>query len=301
MLRIFFPSALIFSVLALILPNGFTWALPWIGTLLGIIMFGMGLTLTPENFRDVWKHKHLVLAGLAAQFTIMPLVALGLSEMLALAPAVTIGMVLVGSCPGGTASNVITYLARGNVALSVTLTMCSTLAAPLLTPLLIALLVGERIDVPIGSMMWAVSKIVLFPVIMGLIVRKVMGDRLKGVIRVFPYLSMFTIVFVIAIVIAKNQSTILALPWLIALAVVFHNAVGLAAGYGWGKILKANETDCRTLAIEVGMQNSGLAAALATKFFTPIAALPGAIFSLWHNLSGVALASWWSERGKVNK
>lgn len=256
-------------------------------------MFGMGLTLTPENFRDVWKHKHLVLAGLAAQFTVMPLVALGLSEMLALAPAVAIGIVLVGSCPGGTASNVITYLAGGNVALSVTITLCSTLLAPLATPLLIELLVGERIDVPIGSMMLVVSKIVLFPVILGLVVRKIMGDRLKTVIHVFPYLSMFTIVFVIAIVMAKNQETILDLPWLIALAVILHNLIGLAAGYGWGKILKANETDCRTLAIEVGMQNSGLAAALATKFFTPIAALPAALFSLWHNLSGVALASWW--------
>ncbi|MGE9296851.1 MAG: bile acid:sodium symporter family protein [Puniceicoccales bacterium] len=294
--RIFLPVAIIASALALWRPELVTWAKPHIAWLLGLIMFGMGITLTPDDFQRVWSNKRLVAIGALAQFTAMPLLAWLISILLQLPTEVMVGMILVGACPGGTASNVVTYLARGNVALSVSLTTVSTLLAPLLTPLWVEVLASAVIDVPAAKMFLSVAQIVLFPILLGLGVRRVLGQRIQSALTVFPWIAMATIVFIIAIVMGLNRTNILNFPLMIMLAVILHNALGLSIGYGAAVLAKADVAERRTLAIEVGMQNSGLAVALATQFFTGLTALPGALFSLWHNLSGVTLAAWWTRK-----
>ncbi|MEO0797218.1 MAG: bile acid:sodium symporter family protein [Verrucomicrobiota bacterium] len=301
LIRFFLPLAIVVSALALWQPGLFTWAKPGIPALLGIIMFGMGVTLTTQDFHQVWNHKRLVAIGAFAQFTLMPILAWAISKLLQLPVEAMIGMILVGACPGGTASNVVTYLARGNVALSVSLTTVSTLLAPLLTPLWVKLLAGAVIDVPTGKMFLSVAQIVLAPVIVGLVVRQLLGDRLKPMLKAFPAVAMAVIIFIIAIVIGLNRPNILAFPALIMIAIVLHNILGLASGYACGWLFRADIADRRTLAIEVGMQNSGLAVALASQFFGSLAALPGALFSLWHNVSGVSLATYWAERTPTSK
>ncbi len=258
-------------------------------------MFGMGLTLEWKDFLEVWRQKRIVGAGVAAQYCIMPLLALGLGALLGLEQEVLIGVVIVGACPGGTASNVITYLAKGNVALSVTITLVSTALAPLLTPLIIFHGVGESVDIPLIGMMKSVFWIVLFPIVDGLLLRRLFKTKLDPLLKIFPSISIATISVVIAIIMALNQERILDFPVLIATVVILHNSLGLLTGYGVGILLGSNEIDRRTLAIEIGMQNSGLGASLATSFFTPLAALPSALFSLWHNLSGIGLAQIWTK------
>lgn len=296
MLTLFFPLALVFAGVALWVPDAFVWARPHLALLLGVIMFGMGLTLTVDDLRRTARRLPLALLGVALQYTVMPLAAFVVGISLQLPDELLAGFVLLGACPGGTASNLIAYLARADIGLSVAMTMLSTLLAPLLTPLAVELLVGARIEVAVGPMMLALAKIVLLPVIGGIVVRLLFGMRLAPVLFVFPYLSMLTIVFVIAVVVALNQTTVLALPWVVMLGVIAHNALGLSTGYGLARLLTRDRAAARTIAIEVGMQNSGLAASLAASFFGATAALPGALFSLWHNLSGVALARHWRGR-----
>lgn len=235
--RLFPLWAVLLSAVALAFPAHFTAAQPAVVPLLALVMLGMGLTLTAGDFRGVLAMPRLVATGVALQFSVMPLAAVAVSGLLALPPEQRLGMVLVGAVSGGTASNVITYLARGNVALSVTMTAVSTLLAVVVTPAWTLVLAGKAMPVP-----------------------------LAGLVQT------------------------------LALAVVLHNGLGLAAGYGLSRLLGAGRREARTIAIEVGMQKSGLAVALALKFFTPVAALPGAIFGLWHNLSGAMLASWWASR-----
>jgi BASS family bile acid:Na+ symporter len=211
--------------------------------------------------------------------------------------ALMAGMVLVGASPGGTASNVICYLARGDVALSVILTSVSTLLAPLLTPALTWLYAGERVPVPAWDMVLSTAQVVLGPVALGLLARRLLGARGEVLQRVFPLVSVLAIVLIIAIIVALNQGRLGALGPAVLAAVVLHNGVGLAAGYGIARLAGLDAVRARTLGIEVGMQNSGLAVALAVKYFPAAAALPGAVFSIWHNLSGAALAAWWSRRG----
>lgn len=300
--RNFMLIALTLCVVALFFPNVFIWSKPHIRFLLGVIMFGMGITLRPENFKDVLRKKRLVVVGACAQFFCMPLLAFLICTALRTEKEVLLGFVLLGSCPGGTASNVITYLARGNVALSVTMTVTSTLLSPLLTPLLVALYAGAKVDVPVLPMLVSISTMVILPVLSGVAVRTWLirvSDRLLGI---FPPLSILCISWIIAIVIGLNRQRIFDLPWLIAGLVVAHNMLGLGAGYLVGRLFGADMRDSRTLAIEVGMQNSGLSVALATRFFAsmPLAALPGALFSLWHNLSGIGIAIWWQRHTSLD-
>jgi BASS family bile acid:Na+ symporter len=290
--------AVVFSALAWLFPAAFTGLKPAIPWLLGVVMFGMGMTLNAESFAQVLKRPGIIGLGVALQFLVMPLAAWGISEALGLSAALLAGMVLVGASPGGTASNVICYLARGDVALSITLTTVSTLLAILATPLLTLLYAGQKVDVPALAMLWSVAKIVLLPVALGVTVNTLFGPRLKPVKQVFPALSIAAIVLIIAIVVALNADRLGTLGAAVVIAVVLHNAVGLAAGYLVARALGQDARTARTLAIEVGMQNSGLAVALAAKFFSPAAALPGAIFSIWHNLSGALLASLWSRRDR---
>lgn len=205
----------------------------------------------------------------------------------------------MGACPGGTASNVVCYLAGGDVALSITMTVCSTLLAIVLTPLLTWLYVGQAVSVPVLKMLVSIFKIVLLPVGVGVLLNTVFTGYVRKIRHLFPMVSVLAIVFIIAIVVAINRRNIAVTGWSVALAVAIHNLAGLSAGYGAARLLGWEERICRTIAIEVGMQNSGLAVALAMKYFSAAAALPGALFSIWHNLSGSMLAACWARRSRL--
>ena len=290
--------ALVFALLALWQPEWFAGAKSWIVPLLGVVMFGMGMTLTWGDFAAVLRRPRRIGLGVGLQYLIMPLAAWGIALGLGLPAELTAGLVLVGASPGGTASNVVCFLARGDVALSITLTTASTLLAIVATPLLTWLYVGKQVPVPVLDMLVSIFKIVLLPVTLGVLVNSFFGRRLALVKHLFPLMSVVAIVVIIAIVVALNRSNIANTGWLVAAAVILHNGCGLAAGYGVGMLATRDEKIARTLAIEVGMQNSGLAVALAVKYFSAAAALPGALFSIWHNLSGSLLAALWSRRGR---
>ena len=287
-----------FSLLAWQYPELFRSYEPWIFPLLSVVMFGMGLTLHLSDFSYVLQMPRLIIAGIILQYTIMPFTAVVLSDLLGLDPVLTAGMILVGTCPGGTASNVICYLARGNVALSITLTAISTLLAVILTPALTAELVSKSIDVPVMDMLLSILYMVIVPVSAGVLLNHVTGKMLNPVRVFFPLLSVIAIVFIIAIIVSLNAQQVHQIGATVLFAVILHNSAGLFLGYFTSRLLGYSPTECRTLAIEVGMQNSGLADALAIKYFTATAALPGAIFSIWHNLSGSVLAGFWSSRNK---
>ena len=282
------------SIIALAFPVMFLWIKPFIPFLLGLIMFGMGTTIRLDDFRDVWKKRRIVFLAALVQFTVMPGLGVAISSLLSLPEEAMIGMVLVGSCPGGTASNAIVYLARGNVALAVTMTMFSTMLAPLLTPGIIFLLLSRSIDLSFASLFLSVFQIVAVPLAAGLMVRHFFSGFVTRYSDVLPGLSIVSITLIIACVMALNADKVMAFPVTVIAAVVLHNLFGLAAGYGVARLSSCSRVDCRTVAIEIGMQNSGLGVALANQFFQPLSALPGALFSLWHNLSGIVLAKYWA-------
>ncbi len=288
--------ALLFSGLAWLFPGWFAPLRPAIVPLLGVIMFGMGATLLPRDFLAVTRAPALLAFGAALQFGLMPALGWAVARTLGLPAELAAGLILVGSCPGGTASNVICYLARADVALSITLTAVSTLLAIVATPLLTDLWVGASVEVDVRGMIESIFRIVLVPVTLGVAVNAWLGARLEPLQRVFPLVSVAAIVLVIAIVVALSHERLAELSALLLLAIVLHNGAGLAAGYAVPRLLGFSEARCRTLAIEVGMQNSGLGVALAVKHFSALTALPGAIFSIWHNLSGSLLAAIWSRR-----
>ncbi len=269
-----------------------------INPLLGVIMFGMGLTLKPEDFRVVFSRPKDVLIGCLAQFTVMPALAFGLSRLFGLDEALTIGVVLVGCCPGGTASNVITYLAKGDLALSVGMTATSTLLAPLLTPLLVLLLVGETVDVNVVGMLLSILWVVILPIVLGLLVKRLLPKATEQATVYLPAVSTVAICLIVMIVIAANAHKLLAGGWIVILVVMLHNILGLAVGYLIGLLLKMTPAKRRAISVEVGMQNSGLASSLATLHFAafPMATVPGAIFSVWHNISGAVVARFFARR-----
>lgn len=260
---------------------------------LGLIMFGMGLTLTGPQLTAVLRRPRYLLLGIGLQFLIMPALAWGLAELLQLPPTLAAGLILVGACPGGTASNVMTYLARGDVALSVAMTAASTLVAPLLTPWITWWLAGTRVDVPAAAMLLDILRIVLLPVLAGVLLRRYPAAFAKRLAGWLPGLSMLLIALIVAIILALNRDQLAATGALVAGAVVLHNALGFALGYAGARLGGATPAQRRTIAIEVGMQNSGLATALAIKFLPPLAALPAALFSVWQNLAGLGLATAW--------
>ncbi len=294
--RLFPLWAILVSAAALAVPAPFAAAQPAVLPLLSLVMLGMGLTLAPADFRGVLAMPRLVAIGVALQYTVMPLGAALVSRLLALPPEQALGMVLVGAASGGTASNVITYLARGNVALSVTMTAVSTLLAVALTPAWTLALAGRATPVPVAGLVQTVALVAVGPVLAGMLLRHVAGAAAERFTAVFPAMSVAAVCLIIGIIVGLNAGRVAAVGPLLALAVVLHNGLGLAAGYGLARLAGAPVREARTLAIEVGMQNSGLAVALALKFFTPMAALPGAMFSLWHNVSGALLAGWWASR-----
>ncbi|MEM1221605.1 MAG: bile acid:sodium symporter family protein [Verrucomicrobiota bacterium] len=298
--RIFLPLALVVSVVALWQPGWFVPTKPAIPWLLGAIMFGMGLTLGPKDFLGVFQRWRLLGVGIFAQYTLMPLLALAICFLLGFSPELTAGFVLLGACPGGTASNVIAYLARGNVALSVSMTLASTLLAPFLTPWITWLLAGHKVGIDVAAMMRTILMIVALPLGLGILSRLLARRWVVAAVKGLPLFSMLVIAWVIGIVMALNQERILEFPGLIITAVILHNLLGLGTGYLVARIFTKNRSDCRTVAIEVGMQNSGLAVALASQYLPVVAALPAALFSLWHNISGSAFASFFGRPTEAN-
>ena len=269
-----------------------------INPLLGVIMFGMGLTLKAEDFRVVFSRPKDVIVGCLAQFTVMPLLAFALSRVFSLNEALTVGVVLVGCCPGGTASNVITYLAKGDLALSVGMTATSTLLAPVLTPLLVWLLVGETVDVNVAGMLLSILWVVILPIALGLLVKRLWPRTTERATAYLPALSSVAICLIVMIVIAANAGKLLSGGWIIVLVVMMHNVLGLAVGYLIGVLLKMTPAKRKAISVEVGMQNSGLASSLATLHFAayPMATIPGAVFSVWHNISGAIVARIYSRK-----
>lgn len=292
---------LLFAGLALLFPRGFTWIGPHISLLLGIIMFGMGMTLSAGDFKEVFSHPKKVIIGVLAQFLIMPFTAFGLAYALNLPPEIAVGVILVGACPGGTSSNVMTFLARGNTALSVTITSCSTLLAPILTPAITLMLASKWLPVSAGDMFVSVIKIVLLPIILGLIVKTLFKKQVEKSVKALPLVSVIGIVAIVAAVVSGSKEKILESGLLILAVVILHNALGYLLGFFAAKVLKMNYADQKAVSIEVGMQNSGLATALATAHFSPLAAVPGAIFSVWHNVSGSLLANYWGKKAEKEK
>ncbi|WP_296699986.1 bile acid:sodium symporter family protein [Thiocapsa sp. UBA6158] len=288
--------AVLGASVAYLFPEWLVGLKPAVLPLLGLVMFGMGVTLTLSQFAAVLRRPGLLGLGMALQFGVMPLAAWSIGMAMGFPPELLAGLILVGTAPGGTASNLVCYLAKGDVALSITLTTASTLAAVLLTPALTWLYLGESVPVPALEMLISIAQVVLAPLALGLLVNRWLGSRIGPVKAVFPLVSVAAIVLIIAIIVALNAGKLAHVGLAVVIAVALHNGIGLAAGYWLARLLGRDEATARTLAIEVGMQNSGLAVALAVKFFGPAAALPGAVFSIWHNLSGAALASWWSRR-----
>ena len=263
-----------------------------INYLLGVVMFGMGLTLNLQDFKIVFSRPRDVIIGCLAQFTIMPLLAWGLTRLFVLDEALALGVVLVGCCPGGTASNVITYLAKGDLALSVGMTGVSTLLAPFITPLLTWALAGKSINVDTVGMLLSILWVVILPILVGLIVKWLWPKFTEKTTDYLPAFSSVAIAFIVAIIISANANKLMAGGLVIVVVVMLHNICGLSLGYLIGTLLGLSEAKKRAISIEVGMQNSGLASSLATIHFAayPLATIPGAIFSVWHNISGALVA-----------
>lgn len=264
--------------------------------LLALVMFMMGLTLSKDDFFRIAKDPKPVLIGVVLQFLLMPMLALTLAGMLRLSNQLTIGMVLVGSCAGGTASNVVCYLAKGDVALSISMTMTSTLVGVIATPLLCTFYLSETVSVDTWSMLFSILQMVFVPVLFGFTLNYFFQHFVSRMEPLIPTLSVLLILLIIAIVVALNSSRLLDVGLLTLIAVVLHNLSGLAGGFYVSRLFGLNLKQSQTIAIEVGMQNSGLGVALATQFFSATAALPGALFSVWHNISGSLLASIWGRK-----
>jgi BASS family bile acid:Na+ symporter len=287
---------LLVAIVALLVPASFAWIDTWaINPMLGAIMFGMGLTLSPQDFRVVLTRPKDILVGCLTQFTVMPLLALALTWAFALPQELAIGVILVGCCPGGTASNVITYLAKGDLALSVGMTTASTLLAPLLTPLLVWLLAGTMVHVDTLGMLMSIVYVVIAPIALGLLCQHLMS-RISRLTAFLPVFSAIVIAMVVGIVVSHNADRLLTAGLLVVLVVVLHNLLGLAVGFTVGRLLRLPKPKRVALSIEVGMQNSGLASSLAVLHFAayPLAAIPGAVFSVWHNISGALAAKFYS-------
>lgn len=293
----FFPIwAILCAALAYFAPVVFASAKSFVAELLMFVMFTMGVTLSIDDFKRVFLRPKAVVVCTLLHYIVMPLTALILAKVFNMRPELLVGMVLVGSVASGTASNVMIYLARGDVALSVTISSVSTLVGVLVTPLLTLLLVGTTVHVDALSMLLSIVKIVVIPICLGLAVHHLFTQFIKRIERFLPLLSMLCILIIIGVVVAGSRDQIAQVGFMVFFAVILHNGIGLLGGYWGGRLLGFDESTCRTMSIEVGMQNSALAAALATNYFSSLSALPAAIFSVWHNISGSLLAGYWQNK-----
>lgn len=282
------------AALALFVPDSCLWIqTSWVNYLLMIVMFGMGLTLKLEDFKLVFTRPKEIILGCVAQFTVMPLLAWILGTVFRLEPALMAGVVLVGTCPGGTSSNVITYLSKGDVALSVGMTSVNTLLAPFLTPAITYLLLKTTVTVDPVSMFMSIIKVVIVPIALGFIINKLFGKFTQKLVSVLPSVSVVAICLIVAAVVSHNAEKIMSTGAIVFVVVILHNLLGYACGFGIGKALRMGPAKTKAVSVEIGMQNSGLATSLAGTAFPDLAmaTVPGAIFSVWHNISGAILAN----------
>ncbi|MGI6018808.1 MAG: bile acid:sodium symporter family protein [Marvinbryantia sp.] len=285
---------LVIAALALFVPSSCLWIqTTWVNYLLMIVMFGMGLTLKLEDFKLVFTRPKDILLGCLAQFTIMPLLAFALGKIFGLDAALLAGVILVGTCPGGTSSNVITFLSKGDVALSVGMTSVNTLLAPLLTPAITYVLLKTTVTVDPVSMFVSIIEVVIIPIVLGFVINKLFGKITQKLVKVLPSVSVIAICLIVAAVVSHNAEKIMTTGAIVFVVVILHNLLGYACGFGLGKLLHLSVPKTKALSIEIGMQNSGLATSLAGTAFPDLAmaTVPGAIFSVWHNISGAILAN----------
>ena len=285
---------LLVAALSLFVPKAAIWVrTEWINYLLMLVMFGMGLTLKVEDFRYILSHPKYIILGCVSQFTVMPLLAFGLGALFGLDTALLAGVILVGACPGGTASNVITYLSGGDVALSVGMTSVNTVLAPVITPAITYLFLHKSVEVDAVSMFVSIIQVVIIPVVIGLCINRFLGKYTEPFVKILPMISVISICLIIMAVVSHNAEKIMSTGAVIFAVVVLHNLMGYACGFGLGKLLKLDFSKTKALSIEIGMQNSGLATSLAGTAFPDLsmATVPGAVFSVWHNISGAVLAN----------
>ena len=287
---------IIFSIWAFFEPDYWSSLNYLIIPLLSLAMFSMGLTLKIDNFIKIFKDFKIIFLGVSLQFLLMPFLGFTLVKIFRLEQLIAIGVILVGCAPGGTASNVICYLARGDVALSISLTICSTILAVFLMPTIFWIYTGSNIEIPFFQMIISIFKIVIIPVILGVFLNSINFIDLKKIKLCLPLIAVLSILFIITIIIASNSDQIFKHGPKIFLIVICHNLLGFFLGFFLSKKMKYSEKISRTIAIEIGMQNSGLATALAIKYFGTLSALAGAFFSIWHNISGPLIATYWKNK-----
>ena len=293
------PLVIIVAAIALFEPASFKWAAPKITILLGVVMFGMGMTLKLKDFKLVFQRPRDVFIGALAQFTIMPLLAWCLAKGFGLPPELAAGVILVGTCPGGTSSNVMTFLARGDVALSVSMTMTTTILAPIVTPLLTWWLAGAWVEISLTAMMLSIVQVVILPIVLGILLNSFFESQIQKAVKVLPLVSVTAIILIVGGVVSVSAQRIMETGLLIMLVVMCHNLLGYGIGFLLAKACHMDLAKAKAISIEVGMQNSGLATSLAMLHFGAAAAIPGAIFSVWHNISGSLAANYLSS--KMNK
>ena len=281
------------AALALFFPKTCLWIQTgWINYLLMIVMFGMGLTMKFSDFAVVFSRPKDILTGCIAQFLFMPLLAFLLGKLFGLSNELLVGVILVGTCPGGTSSNVITYLSKGDTALSVGMTSVNTLLAPFLTPALTYLFLRTSVNVDVKAMFISIIQVVIIPIGLGILINMLFGKYTQKVRDALPSVSVTAICLIVAAVVSHNSEKILSTGAVIFAIVILHNLLGYLCGYLVGVLFKMDIPRKKAVAIEIGMQNSGLATTLAANAFPTLAmaTVPGAIFSVWHNISGAILA-----------
>lgn len=297
----YFPLWVVFfAAAAFFTPTPFKAIGPFIPYLLGLIMLGMGLTMSINDFKLVLTRPKDVLCGIFLRYTIMPVIAFLVAKLLDLPPALAAGLILVGACPSGTASNVMTFISKGDTALSVTVSSFNTILAPIITPFIFLYLAGTMIPIQSDALLIDILKIVLLPVFMGIILRMLASTLVDKFTKIIPAISVIAIIMIITAVVAVSAAKLVTVAGMAFLAVILHNSIGLFLGYTSSRVVGMSESKARAISFEIGMENSGLAVALAMAHLDPMAAIPGAIFSVWHNFSGSLLAGFWSNR-KLNQ
>lgn len=291
---------IIFAVIAFLLPDHFIWLGSYIVPLLGIVMFGMGLTLELSDFKEVFRKPKEVSLGVIGHFIIMPSLAFLLAVGLDLPKEVAVGVILVGCCPSGTASNVMVFLARGNVALAVAIASVSTILAPVVTPLLILLFASKWVNVSVGALFLSIVQVVIVPLVLGFIIKKFFRKQANAGAKALPLVSVIAIVLIVTAVVSGSADRIAQTGLLIFGVVILHNVLGFLIGFFFARLCGMDLAKQKAVSMEVGMQNSGLGVAIATAHFSPLAAVPSAIFSVWHNISGSLLANIYSRLKEKN-
>ncbi|WP_080848329.1 bile acid:sodium symporter family protein [Cytobacillus gottheilii] len=299
--KFFAVWVIVIAVIAFLVPEPFQQLGGYVTILLGVVMFGMGLTLKPVDFKMIATNPFPVLIGFIGQFTIMPLIAFLIATALNLPAELAAGLVLLGSVPGGTASNVMVFLAKGNVPLSIAMTSLSTLLAPLVTPIILLLLAGQWMPVDAAAMFLSIVQVIIVPIALGLLIRKLFPKTVEKSIGVLPLISVAAIMIIVSAVVSGNAERLAQTGVLVFVAVMLHNGAGLLLGYFAARLCGLDESKRRAIALEVGMQNSGLGVTLATAHFGPVAAIPSALGAVWHNISGPILATYWAKKPVVEQ